>query len=252
MKEIFFILLLFVLNACDSKINNSNSSNLELSDSISIEKQENVKNSNVETKIRIDFTENKNLLDIIILLPNNAFPSWEWKLDDRIKWYNQIKENNYYIDDNPDYFNQQYFEPDKAGFSIVDGFWSIKIYKTTENSFIVITNDIVGDGNSLNFYEVKSNRIKEYLDEKNIFSDFREQLKRKENSINCTEEFDELNDPIFNYNFINNKVEIESSWYLTKENYENCLIGNSIIYIFNPKTKKFDIEKTYWKTKKSD
>ena len=27
--------------------------------------------------------------------------------------------------------------------------------------------------------------------------------------INCKEEFEELNDPIFNYNFTNNKVEIE-------------------------------------------
>ena len=114
------------------------------------------------------------------------------KLNDRIKWYNEIKKNNYYVDNNPDYFNKRYFEPNKAGFTIVDGFWSINIYKTVENSYIVITDDIVGDGNSLNFFEVKSNEIKKYLDEETIFSDFKEQLKKKENTVNCVEKFEEL------------------------------------------------------------
>jgi len=62
-----------------------------------------------------------------------------------------------------------------------------------------------------------------------------------------------LNDPIFQFDFTNkNKVEIESSWYLTKDAYENCFVGNSIIYNFNPKTKKFEIEKIYWKAKKKE
>lgn len=253
MKQLIFIILTLTLLSCKNKTQNAVSTNTKLDDSLKIEISENNQNSNPINKVAIDYTINKDILDIILLLPESAFPSWEWKLNDRIKWYNEIKENNFYIDDNPDYFNQTYFEPNKAGFTIVDGFWSINIYKTAENSYIVITDDIVGDGNSLNFFEVKSNKIKKYLDEKTIFSDFKEQLKKKENAKNCVEKFEELNDPIFEFDFKSkNKVRIESSWYLTKENYENCLIGNAIIYNFNPEIKKFEIEKIYWKPKKQE
>jgi hypothetical protein len=251
MKQLILIILTLIFFSCENKTQKSASTSLKHEDTLKLEKSENIQNS--INKIAIDFKKNKDLLDIILLLPDSAFPSWEWKLNDRIKWYKEIEENNFYIDENPDYFNQSYFEPNKAGFTIVDGFWSINIYKTAENSYIVITDDIVGDGNSLNFFEVKSNKIKKYLDEKTIFSDFIEQLKKKENTENCVEKFEELNDPIFEFDFISkNKVEIESSWYLTKEKYENCLIGNAIVYNFDPETKKFEIEKIYWKEKKNE
>ncbi len=234
--------------SCENKTPNSVPKTSKLEDTLKVEKT--VINSNSNNKIAIDFENNKDLLNIILLLPNEAFQSWEWKIKDRIKWYNEIKKHNFYVDDNPEYLNQSYFEPYKAGFTIVDGFWSINIYKTAENSFIVITNDMVGDRNSLHFYEVKSSTIKKYSDEKTIFSDYTEQLKRK-NTENCEGNFEELNDPIFIFDFSSkNKVEIESAWYLTKENYENCLIGNAIVYQFDPKTKKFEVEKNYWKTKK--
>ena len=83
-----------------------------------------------------------------------------------------------------------------------------------------------------------------------MFSDFKEQLKKTENCENCEEQFEEMNDPIFVFDLTRkNKVEIDGSWNLTKEKYENCLIGNAILYNFNPKTKKFEIEKKYWKPK---
>lgn len=253
MKQLIFIIFTLTILSCKNKTQNAVSTTSKLDDTLKLEKSENIQNPNSINKVAIDYKINKDLLDIILLIPDSAFSNWEWKLNDRIKWYNEIKENNFYIDDNPDYFNQTYFEPNKAGFTIVDGFWSINIYKTVENSYIVITNDIVGDGNSLNFFEVKSNKIKKYLDEKTIFLNLKEQLKKKENTENCTEKFEELNDPIFYFDLTSkNKVEIESSWYLTKENYENCLIGNAIVYNFDPETKIFEIEKIYWKAKKSE
>lgn len=251
MKQLIFIILTLILLSCENKTLNEVSITSKLDDTLNVEKSENIQNS--VKKVAIDFILNKDLLDIILLLPDNAFPSWEWKLSDRTKWYNEIKENNFYLDDNPDYFNQKYFEPNKAGFTIVDGFWSINIYKTAENSYIVITDDIVGDGNSLNFFEVKSNKIKKYLDGNTMFLDYIAQLKKKEKTENCIEIFEELDDPIFEFDFTSkNKVEIESSWYLTKENYENCLNGNAVVYNFNPETKKFEIEKVYWNPKKQE
>ncbi|WP_298119596.1 hypothetical protein [Flavobacterium sp.] len=253
MKQLILTVLTLLILSCENKKQSTVSKNLNTDDTLKVVASKKTQKSSSINKVVIDYKKNKVLLDIILLLPDSAFPSWEWNLNDRMKWYNEIKANNFYTDDNPQYFNQKYFEPYKAGFTIVDGFWSINIYKTAENSFIVITNDRVGDGNSLNFYEVKSNILKKYLDEKTIFSDYKEQLKKKETTENCDEEFQELNDPIFEFNFTSkNKVEIESSWYLTKENYENCLIGNAIIYNFDAKTKKFAVEKIYWKEKKNE
>ena len=179
MKQLIFIIFTLTILSCKNKTQNAVSTTSKLDDTLKLEKSENIQNPNSINKVAIDYKINKDLLDIILLIPDSAFSNWEWKLNDRIKWYNEIKENNFYIDDNPDYFNQTYFEPNKAGFTIVDGFWSINIYKTVENSYIVITNDIVGDGNSLNFFEVKSNKIKKYLDEKTIFLNLKEQLKKK-------------------------------------------------------------------------
>lgn len=253
MKKIVIILLILNFLSCKNKSQNKVSTAPKLVNTQKVENLETKQVSNSTKRVKIDFNENKDLLDIILLLPDAAFPSWEWKLDERIKWYNEIKENNYYTDNDPFYFNQVYFKPYKAGFSIVDGFWSINIYKTSENSYIVITDDVVGDGNTLNFYEVKNSIIKEYLNEEIMFSNFKEQLKKKENVENCAEKFEEMNDPIFQFDFTNkNKVEIESSWYLNKEDYETCLNGNAITYNFNPKTKKFELKKIYWKTKEKE
>lgn len=253
MKQLLLLFLTLTIISCKNQTQNKISTASKPNDTTKTVYTENKQQLNSKDKVEIDFVKNKDLLDIILLLPDKAFSSWEWKLNERIKWYNEIKTNNYYIDDTPDFFTQKYFEPSKAGFSIVDGFWSISIYKTTEDTFIVITDDKVGDGNTLNFYEVKANKIKEYLNEKLIFSDFKELLKQKNTTENCVEKFEELNDPIFEFGFSNkNKVEIESSWYLTEENYSDCLIGNSILYTFNPQTKKFEIEKIYWKPKQME
>ena len=253
MKQLLVLFSVVTIISCNKQTQNEIATNSEVKDTIqtdSVKTEEKIASKN---KIEVDFAKNKDLLDIILLLPDTAFSSWEWTLEDRIKWYNEIKMNNFYIDDEPNFFNQKYLEPNSAGFSIVDGSWSINIYKTAENSYIVITDDITGDGNALNFYEVKANKIKEYLNEKILFSDFRELLKMKNTRENCIEKFEELNDPIFEYDFTDeNKIEIESSWYLLQKEYSNCLIGNAILYNFNPKTKKFDLEKIYWKEKKNN
>lgn len=249
MKHLFIIITLIAIS-CKNNNQETISIDSKPKDTVKVEHFENNKKTDSINIVKINFEKNKDLLDIILLLPDSVFASWEWKLKDRIKWYNEIKENNFYTDDTPDYFNQKYFAQNKAGFSIVDGFWSINIYKTIENSYVVITDDIVGDGNTLNIYEVKSNILKPFSDEKTLFSDFKEQLKKKENNKNCEEKFNELNDPIFEFDFTSkNKIEIESSWYLIKEEYENCLIGNALLYRFNPESKKFELEKVYWKSK---
>lgn len=262
MKKVIYLIVVLTILSCENKKQNSFSSNSNRKNVSTTEDTyvaENSDTSSAIIQVPIDYNKHKDLLDIILLIPDSAFTSWEWSLNDRIQWYNEIKDNDFYTDDDPDYFNLSYFDPNKAGFTIVDGFWSINIYKTAENSFVVITNDIAQGYNSLNFYEVKSNTIKKYLDEKTLFSDYIELLKKKENIENCHEIFKELDYPIFDIDLTSqNKVEIKAhywdinSGHLIRKEYENCLNGNTIIYHFNPNTKLFDVEKIYWKSKEKE
>ena len=218
-----------------------------------VEQQQNREqpDENQEKMIEVNYASNKELLDIILLLPDTVFSSWGWGIEDRKKWYNEIKSNNFWIDKDPFFFNQSYLNPNNAGFQIVDGFWKIALYKTFDNSFIVITDDIVGDGNEIYIFEVKDNKIIENLKFESVFGDYRKQIKLNSLRQECNEKFEELEDQIFTFHFNENTVEIESSWYLTKEEYKDYLTGNSILYKFNAETKKFEMDKIYWKPKKT-
>jgi len=223
-------------------------------DTVPAEQQLNVEQLDENhNKIEVNYVLNKELLDIILLMPDSAFSTWDWKIEDRKKWYNEIKSNNFWIDKDTMFFNQIYFRPNTACFQIVDGSWTISTYKTFDNSFIVITNDIAGDGNTINIFEVKNNKIIESLSFESLFGDYRKQIKLDNLPQECDKKFIDLDDPIFTYDFSDkNIVEIESSWYLTKEEFKDCLKGNSILYKFNSKTRKFEIDRIYWKPKKSN
>ncbi|SEP58632.1 type 2 periplasmic-binding domain-containing protein [Flavobacterium urocaniciphilum] len=250
MNQLSILLLTLISISCTNQTKKDSTNTAVLKDPIKKETVDKSEKTNPKNKVYVEFEKNKDLLDIILLLPKESFSSWEWNVEDRKKWYNEIKINNYYIDNDPLFFNQKYLEPYQAAFTIVDGSWSINLYKTFDNSYIVITCDVTGDGKELNFYEFKSNKLKKYSDEISMFSNFRELVKNKDNQNNCTEQFEEIEYPFFEYNFTNkNKIEIESSWYITKEEFGDCFNANAIIYNFNPQTKKFEIEKTYWKAK---
>lgn len=205
------------------------------------------------SRIEVDFSQNKDLLDAILLLPDSAFASWEWKLKDRKSWYNEIESNNFYIDNDPQYFTQTNFGPNFAKFTIVDGTWSISLYKATDNSFIVISNDVAGDGKDINIYEIKANEIVRTSTVEKMFGDYYELLKQQGGNQECQQKYNEIEHPLFDFNFSDPVMaEIESSWYLLKDEYSDCLQGNALLYKFNTYKKTFDLEKIYWKAKTDD
>ncbi|MDL2313321.1 hypothetical protein LJC68_10650 [Bacteroidales bacterium OttesenSCG-928-B11] len=204
-------------------------------------------------KVEVNYASNKELLDIILLLPDSAFSTWDWKIEDRKEWYNEIKTNNFWIDKDTMFFNQIYFKPNTACFQIVDGIWTVSKYRTSDNSFIVITNDIAGNGNEVNIFEAKDNELIKSMDFELLFGNYKDQIRLNDLPQECGEKLTDFEDPIFLFDFSDeNKVEIESSWYLTKEKFKDCLNGNTILYKFNPKTKKFEIDRIYWKPKKKN
>ncbi|MTG96789.1 MULTISPECIES: hypothetical protein [Myroides] len=201
-------------------------------------------------QIDIDFDKHKDILDMILLLPDTVFTTWGWDIAERQSWYNEIKKNNYYIDDDPLYFNQSYFEPHTAGFSIIDGYWTITIYRATDQSIYIVTDDVVGDSNSIHILEVKENEIVNSYTQEEVFGNFENLVTLPNINSDCLDKIQGAELSIYDVNLDDKQIiEFESSWYHTKDEYQYCLKGNTIQYRFNPDTKQFDIQKIYWKPK---
>ena len=207
-------------------------------------------------KIELNYVSNKELLDIIMLLPDSAFRYWWFDdIEVRKKWYNEIKSNDFWTAEDTTLFNLYFLQPNKLMFRVVDGNWAIYLYKTSDNSFIVITNEGVGDGNTINIFEVKDNKIVKIFSFEDVFGSYTEQLKFDNLSQACNQKLTDVDFEdyfwLFQFSFSDETVEINSSWLIdNKTEFEDCLKGNIIEYKFNPETKKFDIEKIYWKSKK--
>ncbi|MVO10688.1 hypothetical protein GOQ30_16050 [Flavobacterium sp. TP390] len=240
--QLIFILILGV--SCRENLRDNLNVKKESNDTISLVKKKS--EDSINQKIALDFNKHKDLLDIILLLPDSSFSSWEWKLEDRKKWYNEIKSNNFYIDNDPLYFNQKFFESTKAGFSIVDGFWTITLFKADDDSYVVVLNDKVGDGNNVTFYEVKNNAIEESISNKAIFTNFTDAFKStKKGNGNCIDLFEEMNYPVYDFT-IGETIQIIILDSFIEEYGKDCLLGNTQIYYFNSSTKQFELQKIDW------
>ena len=202
-----------------------------------------------QRKIEIDYASNKDLLNIFLRLPDSVAPLG-WKFEDRKEWYNDVKSNNFWITNDIDHINQWCLKPNRICFVIMESSWSISLYKTSDNSFIVISHEQTASSNSISIFEVKNNKIIENLSFEHLFGDFIEQLDINF-SQKCDEKFNEIKDQFhfdwFSFDFSDENVVEVHSWTTTKDGFEDCLKGNTFLYKFNPKRKKFEIEKIYWR-----
>jgi len=207
-------------------------------------------NDERSAKREVSFASHKELLDIILLLPDSAFTDWNWTIEERKDWYSGIKTNGFWIANDTHFFDQRYLSPNRISLLVVDGSWSIHLYKTIDNSFIVITHDRIGDGNFINAFEVKDNKVVKNLNFESLFGNFTEQIKLSGFSQKCNQKLIDiwLEDYFwtFDFRFTENTMGINYAWLITKEEFKDCLKGNVIEYRFNPKTKRFDIDRIFW------
>jgi hypothetical protein len=75
MKKLLIILLTLTIISCKNKSQETISESSNQKDTIKTKPLNNTPNS--KPKIKVDFEKNKDLLDIILLLPNSAFESWD-------------------------------------------------------------------------------------------------------------------------------------------------------------------------------
>jgi hypothetical protein len=199
----------------------------------------------------IDYSKNKRKLEILALLPDSCFGSWEWTKDDRKILLNEIKNKGFFIDKTPDHNTIKEVVDNYLSVQVVDGIWEMSIYKIKEGNYFVITNDVVGDGSTLNFYEynngvlVLSNALKLGLND-NLNKLFKNPESEKcKNSLN---ELLEINENIFfSYNFKTiNKIRVSAAWEITNDEFSDCFKGNSLQYLFNSEIKKFQLIEIEW------
>jgi len=96
---------------------------------------------------------------------------------------------------------------------------------------------------------VRNNKIVENFSFECLFGDFMGQLNINP-SQECNENFKNIEDVFlfdwFRFDFSDENIVEIHSWATTKEKFEDCLKGNTILYRFNPETRKFEIYKIYW------
>ncbi len=200
--------------------------------------------------ININYIENKTLLNILKILPETTMRSWGWSKKDREKTVEFIEDNNFIIDTTEMYNNIKYIKPNTIGIQVVDGSWTLSIYEFGENDFLIITNDIVGDGNDIQTFSYYNNKIKPFK-MVNGFSEFEYDLLLNNASIKCVEMLKE-NENTYDYDFSDKNFVSISSWLINKEESGNCLKGNSIRYRLNKEKKIFELIDVYWKNKENE
>lgn len=237
MKQILLSILVLTLLSCKKNEDKSDFtvSNEKVQDTLKAEK-ENDGIKKLDT-LKISYLEHKNLFDILTILPDSTMASWGWDQKDRIEFVKQIQENNY-TTGSPEHFSKiSLSQPNTIQIQVVDGYWILSIYKIKANNYIVITDDVVGDGNDLLAFEYLNGELT-YIPFKNIFDHFLTALVLDPNDKKCIEFFED-NYIGFEYDFIGTK-KIQINNYLLEES-KSCFRGNTLNYEFNPAIKKFNL-----------
>lgn len=237
MKQIILVLLVFTFISCKKKNQIQKSKDLNTESQSNTESIIEEKDPRKPDTLKITYQEHKNLFDILTILPDSTMASWGWPKNDRIEWVKNIQKNNYAVN-SPDYFsNISLIAPNTIRIGVVDGSWILSIYKKATNNYIVITDDIVGDGNDFHAFEYTNGNLSSISMEK-LFNGFLKTILADKNDKNCLEFFDD-NKIGFEYSFIGTKkIKISNS---SLEDNDGCFRGNTLNYEFNSETETFNL-----------
>jgi hypothetical protein len=244
-KYLVLPLLVFAIYSCKKEVavNEENKNTIQKKEIV--QKAEMPKENKFQDTVSINYRDNKDILELLTKLPDSAMGSWEWKIADRKKMVHYIQKNNFVIDTTRTTQTITKINPHYFGYQVVDGFWSTSLYKIKENHYIVITDDKVGDGNQINYFEYQNGILKS-ITQKEIFDDLvlKETLLDVQNQ-NCVEIFEE-NAITFDYDFSQKDIIKIASSALKKDSNTDCFKGNSLEYKFDKAKKKFALQSLFW------
>ncbi|TWP29524.1 hypothetical protein ETU08_06670 [Apibacter muscae] len=236
MRKRFFvwILLLFLFNYGNAQ------KNIPVKDSIFLfDEEHNSSTMRYTDTIRINYNYNKDLFDILPQIPDSAIASWIWTKKERQEITNSVKKNNFFSDTDFFYNNIQEIKPNYLSTQVVDGSWELALYKIKKEHYIVITNDITGDGKNVMTFEYSKGNLKSIANE-NIFDQYPEEI-LKTNSTDCKEQIEHII-PYMSYDFANKN---EVTFYYDLDN-KKCFKGNTVTYLFDKNIKKFLLSTIEW------
>lgn len=241
MKKLTSILIIFlVLNSCKKNERVLKADEIKNVDKLKNPKKETdiVENSSkYRDTLEINYLGHKNLLEILKILPDSTMASWGWKASDRVNFVDFIEKNNFTIDSTEQYQNIKIIKPNTIGIQIVDGYWTLSIYKVNPNNYIVITDDIVGGGNDIKTFEFINGKL---ISKKiNFFKRYLSQILKEDSK--CLELLED-NNLFFEYNFEDESKIIIKNLILSDED-KNCFKGNILHYKLNLKSQNFDLIK---------
>jgi hypothetical protein len=90
----------------------------------------------------IDYNKNKELLQILCLLPDSSMASWRWKAGERRDFVDSIKENGFIVDTSKNVLNLRKITPHYFDYQVVDGTWKLATYARKNHEKLVITDDV--------------------------------------------------------------------------------------------------------------
>lgn len=202
-----------------------------------------IRHEKYKDTLTIDYLMHKKILEILKVLPKETMDSWEWTKEERIKTVDFIAKNNYLIDSTEMYNNIKYIKPNTLGIQVVDGFWTLSIFELSSEKYIIITNDIVGDGKDINTFVLNKGNLVEIEFEKLFGKGINNLLKNQ--SEECLLEMEDMF-LTFDYNFSDSSLVKITSWGIDKSESTNCFKGNVIEFRLDKVKELFEIEKIYW------
>jgi hypothetical protein len=193
-------------------------------------------------RIGIDYQGNKAILDVLLLLPDNAMTSWSWTLKERKVLVDSVRKYNHYTDTTP-YNNIRAVKSHYLDLQVVDGTWSVARYDINEKDFIVIANTIIGDGNFIKVFEYANGKLRSLKREAVIGAEpvLLRSLLKKDNA-ECRAALASAWG-YSNYDFSDKNKLIITARSLTKKKDASCFRDNRMTFVFNPALKKFEVEK---------
>lgn len=251
-KPLLLVLASFlILSACHSE--KENDKNALVTDSLTSSDQNKAPDAAVQDIVRkkpyartekIDYQTNKEILEILPLLPDSAMASWEWTKAERLYLLNSVKANNSYVDTTENYNTIVKIKPNYFSAQPVDGLFEVASYKISNGNYIVITNDRTGDGKTINAYELSDGKLTSIKPEALFGRDIDYFISDPENE-NCKAFYEDL-PSLISYKISQlNTIQMQAYHHDEKEA-KMCLKGNCATLIFNKNTKKFDLKTVEW------
>ncbi len=193
--------------------------------------------------VRINYTQNKVILDVLPLIPDSVFKTCKWSKAERQGMLTMLQTKNYFIDTTKDYNTIRKVTPDFFETVVVDGNFSMAAYRVSSNDYIFFEKNQVGDGSNLAAYEYADGRLTE-LNHDYLLGVYFDYFLINRDDQTCRQQLGEVW-PYLDYD-LSTKNEITVTAALDKKKGGTCFSGNILRLKFNPAYRRFDLESVAW------